>query len=136
MNRRSSHGLMALGALIIALATIAGAVASHALTTSLDSSSLHSFETAVRFQFFHGLGLMALALYRERRPRSRLLAAAAAGLVLGILLFCGGVYTSSLGGPAWIAALAPAGGIALILSWLAVAIDAMLGATTGATRPD
>ena len=43
------------------VATIAGAVGSHALTFA-DAQALRSFETAVHFQFFHGLGIIAIAL--------------------------------------------------------------------------
>ena len=43
------------------LATIAGAVGSHALAFP-DAQALRSFETAVHFQFFHGLGVIAIAL--------------------------------------------------------------------------
>jgi hypothetical protein len=52
--------LLSLAAVSLLVATIAGAVGTHALP--LDEQALRSFETAVRFQFFHGLGVIALVL--------------------------------------------------------------------------
>jgi uncharacterized membrane protein YgdD (TMEM256/DUF423 family) len=112
--------LMATTALLLAAATALGAIGSHAFAGSLDPDALHAFETAVEYQFIHALGLLAIALYLERQP-SRLLGAAAMLLLAGILLFCGGVYASSLDGPRWIARLAPTGGVSLIAGWLLVA---------------
>ena len=47
--------------LSLLIATIAGAVGSHALTFQ-DAQALNSFETAVQFQFFHGFGVIAAVL--------------------------------------------------------------------------
>jgi uncharacterized membrane protein YgdD (TMEM256/DUF423 family) len=113
--------LMSAAALLLALATGIGAIASHALEGSLDADALHAFETAVEYQFIHSLGLLAIAMLAERQP-SRLLLLAALLLFAGILLFCGGVYASSLDGPRLIARLAPTGGVALIGSWALVAV--------------
>jgi uncharacterized membrane protein YgdD (TMEM256/DUF423 family) len=48
-------------------------------------------------------------------------------LAVGIILFCGGVYASSLDGPGWLSSVAPAGGIGLIGGWLVVAITIARG---------
>jgi uncharacterized membrane protein YgdD (TMEM256/DUF423 family) len=112
--------LIATGALLLALATALGAIASHALAGTVDVDALHSFETAVEYQFIHSLGLLAVGTLAERQP-SKLLFAGAVLLLAGILLFCGGVYASSLDGPRWIARLAPTGGVSLIAAWLVVA---------------
>lgn len=133
MNRNLWRALLAIAALLIAVATALGAVASHALDSVLDASSLHSFETAVDYQFWHGLGLLALAIYGERQAGSKLLTLAVALITVGIVLFCGGLYASSLGGPRWIASLAPVGGSALIAGWLGAAIA--LFRPTQATPP-
>jgi uncharacterized membrane protein YgdD (TMEM256/DUF423 family) len=112
---------MAVAAVLLALATALGAIASHALEGTLDADAIHSFETAVDYQFIHSLGLLAIAILAERQP-SRLLLLAAFLVLAGILLFCGGVYASSLDGPRWIAGLAPTGGVGLISAWVLVAI--------------
>lgn len=121
MNTTLARLLIALAALLLAVGTALGAIASHALDASLDARALETFETAVEYQFVHSLGLLAVSIYAERHPDTRLLALAGLLLAVGIVLFCGGVYTSSLDGPEWISSLAPAGGISLILGWLVAA---------------
>jgi uncharacterized membrane protein YgdD (TMEM256/DUF423 family) len=125
MPRKLSHLLIALAALLLATATALGAVASHALDSALDEAALRAFETAVDYQFIHSLGLLALAIYGERQPQTKLLSAAGVLLFAGIVLFSGGVYASSLAGPGWIAGLAPAGGTTLIVAWLVAAVAAL-----------
>jgi uncharacterized membrane protein YgdD (TMEM256/DUF423 family) len=128
VTRTASLVFIGFAALLLALATALGAAGSHALESALDADALTSFMTAVEYQFFHALGLMGLAIYAERRPESRLLTLAALLLLVGIALFCGGVYTSSLGGPRWISGLAPAGGICLIVGWLVMAASVLQSA--------
>jgi uncharacterized membrane protein YgdD (TMEM256/DUF423 family) len=99
------------------VATIGGALASHVLT-GVDEASLRSFETAVSFQFFQSLGLAAVVLVAERLGASVLLRAAAWLLVAGVLLFCGSIYAATLGAPRATVALAPYGGVALMVAWL------------------
>lgn len=122
MSRTLTRTLLALAAVMLALATGLGAIASHALDGVLDAAALRSFSTGVDYQFVHSLGLLGIAIYGERHPEMRLLAIACLLLVAGIVLFCGGVYASSLGGPGWIAGLAPAGGVSLIVGWLVAAV--------------
>jgi uncharacterized membrane protein YgdD (TMEM256/DUF423 family) len=108
--------LLALAGISLLSATIAGALAAHALT-GLDAAQLRSFSTAVDFQFFHGLGLIAVVLVAERGLGAPLLWPAAWLLVAGILLFCGSIYAASLGAPRAIVAVAPYGGVALMFGW-------------------
>ena len=53
--------LLSVAGVSLLLATIAGAVGSHALTFA-DTQASRSFETAVQFNFFHGLGVIAIVL--------------------------------------------------------------------------
>jgi uncharacterized membrane protein YgdD (TMEM256/DUF423 family) len=99
------------------VATVGGAVGSHALT-SLDARALHSFETAVEFQFFHALGLIALTLVGLRGIGGRWLFGAAWLIAAGTLLFSGSIYAKTFGAPAGIVGIAPYGGVALMIGWL------------------
>jgi uncharacterized membrane protein YgdD (TMEM256/DUF423 family) len=112
-----NKALAALAGLSLLLATIAGAVASHVLT-GLDERSLHSFETAVDFQFFQSLGLLAVALVADRVGGRALLRAAGWLLVAGTALFCGSIYAATFGAPRGVLALAPYGGVTLMVAWL------------------
>ena len=102
------------------VATVGGALGSHVLT-SLDERALHSFETAVQFQFFHGLALIALVLTGLRGIGGRWLWLAAWLIAAGMLLFSGSIYLKTFGAPAQIVGVAPYGGVAIMLGWLVFA---------------
>ena len=117
--------LSAAGASLL-VATIAGAVGSHALTFP-DAQALRSFETAVQFQFFHGLGVIVIALVGLAGRSGRLRAVAAWLMIAGTLLFCGSIYARALGAPTGIVGAAPYGGVAFMLGWLAFAASPWIG---------
>jgi uncharacterized membrane protein YgdD (TMEM256/DUF423 family) len=110
------------------VATLAGAVGSHALAFPSEQA-LRSFETAVQFQFFHGLGVIAVALVGVA-GRSGFMRAVAAWLMLaGTVLFCGSIYARALGVAPGIVGIAPYGGVAFMVAWLAFAASPWLGAS-------
>lgn len=113
--------LLIVAALSLLCATIGGAAASHALST-LDERALRAFSTAVDFQFFHGLGLIAVTIAADRHPARRGLWLCAWLLVAGTLLFCGSIYATTFGAPAAVGAAAPIGGVAFMAAWLVLAI--------------
>ena len=114
-----NRALLSIAALSLLIATIAGALASHVLT-ALPPGKLHSFEIAVQFQFFHGLGLLALTGLRARHGGLALRLAAWL-LVAGTVLFCGTIYATTLGAPTALGSAAPIGGIAFMIAWLCIA---------------
>jgi uncharacterized membrane protein YgdD (TMEM256/DUF423 family) len=118
--------LLSAAGVSLLLATIAGAVGSHALTFA-DAQALRSFETAVQFQFFHGLGVIAIVLVGLAGRGGKLRAAAAWLMIAGTLLFCGSIYARALGAPGGIVGAAPYGGVAFMLGWLALAASPWIG---------
>jgi uncharacterized membrane protein YgdD (TMEM256/DUF423 family) len=119
--------------LSLLVATIGGAAASHALT-GLDEGQLKAFETAVNFQFFHGLGLLAVTLIGERHASGgRGIWLAAWLLVAGTVLFCGSIYATTFGAPSWVGSAAPVGGVAFMAAWTLLALALVFG-TRGAPR--
>jgi uncharacterized membrane protein YgdD (TMEM256/DUF423 family) len=127
MTTTLCRALMATAALLMAIATGLGAWASHGLANLLDASALRTFETAVGYQFVHALGMLGLGMFCTQQPGVRVPGLAALVLLAGILLFCGGLYASSLGGPEWIASLAPVGGIGLIVGWILAGLGLWIG---------
>ncbi|MDF1521944.1 MAG: DUF423 domain-containing protein [Trueperaceae bacterium] len=112
----------AVGALAAAAAVAAGAFGAHALADVLTPARLATFETAVRYQLIHAVGLVAVqaALAAGAAP-PRALARAAALLAGGTAVFSGALYllvASDVG--AW-GAVAPIGGVAMIAGWTALA---------------
>ena len=55
-----------MGCLMVGLAVAAGAFGAHVLKQRLTADLLAIFETGVRYQIVHGLGLVALALAMDR----------------------------------------------------------------------
>jgi uncharacterized membrane protein YgdD (TMEM256/DUF423 family) len=121
--------LLSAAGVSLLVATIAGAVGSHALTFA-DEQAARSFETAVQFQFFHGLGVVAIVLVGLAGRGGRARAAAAWLMLGGTLLFCGSIYARALGAPPGLVAAAPYGGVAFMLGWLAFAASPWIGDPT------
>lgn len=117
--------LVSSAAISLLLATVAGAVGSHALVFA-DERALRSFETAVHFQFFHGLGVIAITLVGLMGRGGALRALAAWLMLAGTVLFCGSIYARALGGSASIVAAAPYGGFVFMVAWLALAASVWL----------
>jgi uncharacterized membrane protein YgdD (TMEM256/DUF423 family) len=113
-----------LAALAGAAAVILGAFAAHGLRGRLDPAALEIFDMAARYQMYHALamGLAALAMRGRARPMASLAAGLFAG---GIVLFCGSLYLLALTGMRAFAFITPAGGLAFILGWIALALAAL-----------
>jgi uncharacterized membrane protein YgdD (TMEM256/DUF423 family) len=120
------NALLSAAGISLLVATIAGAVGSHALPLA-DEQALRSFETAVHFQFFHGLGVIAITLVGLSGRDGRVRAGAAWLMLAGTLLFCGSIYARALGAAPGIVAAAPYGGVAFMLGWLAFAASPWIG---------
>ena len=104
-----------LGALSVAL----GAFGAHALKKVVDANALATFETGVRYQFYHVFALLALALaYQYLHPA---LATWAGRLfIAGIVLFSGSLYLLTFAGAKYkfIGAITPFGGLCFIGGWV------------------
>ena len=118
----SARTLLAAGVLL-ALATLAGALGAHTLRATLSAERLDLWETAVRYQFFQSLGLVGVGLTLRGVERGAL-AAAAALIGAGVVVFCGSLYALALGSPRALGALPPLGGLAWIAGWLLFAYGA------------
>jgi uncharacterized membrane protein YgdD (TMEM256/DUF423 family) len=116
----NAKALLCFAGLSLLAATIGGALGSHVLA-GLDARALQSFNTAVEFQFFHGLGLIAVTLAGLRGIGGRWLWASAWLIAAGSLFFSGSIYARTFGAPAGVLSLAPYGGVALMLGWLVFA---------------
>lgn len=115
-----------MGAVLAGLAVAAGALGAHSLSERLLPERLETFETAVRYQMYHALGLFAVAWTLSRWPQSSTLLSAGGWLfVSGIVLFSGSLYGLALGAPRWLGAVAPFGGVAFVLGWLMLAVAAV-----------
>jgi uncharacterized membrane protein YgdD (TMEM256/DUF423 family) len=108
------------GAVLMAIATIIGALAAHVLRDRLAAARYELLQTAVLYQFIHALGLLLLGALERQRP-DRLLRVAADLLLAGVLLFSGSLYLLLAGAPPVLGVLTPLGGLCLIVGWLLAA---------------
>lgn len=118
---KDARWMIGLAALLIALATALGAFGAHGLQKVLAPDRLEVFETGVRYQFYHALGLLGIGLAvagRERRG-ARL---AARLIVVGLAFFSGSIYALTFGAPSVIGIVTPFGGLFLMVGWTVFAL--------------
>ena len=114
---------LSLGAIFGALAIVAGAFASHSLKMYLTESSLSIWQTAVKYQMYHSLALILIAIAMERSiPISFWLKVSTIAFTIGVILFSGSLYILSLTGISWLGIITPFGGLSLISGWICLAI--------------
>lgn len=110
-------------AILGALTVIIGAFGAHGLEGKLSVSQLNSFDTAVKYQFFHVLALVAVSILLKLYPQNSLNYSAIFFLV-GIFLFSGSIYLLScadiigISSKKWIGPITPIGGLSFILGWI------------------
>jgi uncharacterized membrane protein YgdD (TMEM256/DUF423 family) len=102
------------------IAVAAGAFGAHALKARLTPDMLAIFETGVRYQMFHVVGLLAAAWAAERWP-GRAVNAAGWCFVAGTLIFSGSLYVLALTSVRALGAITPIGGVLFLLGWLLLA---------------
>ena len=108
------------GSLLGFLAVAFGAFGAHGLKIYLDTSQLITFETAVRYQMYHSLALLAVALAYTKWPGKGLIISGWM-FIVGIILFSGSLYALSLSGVRSLGMITPFGGLVLLSGWLCMA---------------
>ena len=111
-----------------------GAYAAHGLARQLEllgygdqaDQRLAWFETGVRYQLYHALGIMLAALLTVQTTKSTAYRFATAAFLLGIVLFSGSLYVMALAPVEWrkLGAVVPLGGVSFIAGWIALAYGA------------
>jgi uncharacterized membrane protein YgdD (TMEM256/DUF423 family) len=112
-----------IGSTLLAVAVAAGALGAHLLRARLDASSMGLWETAVRYLTLGGFALIAAGLGSHAAP-ARPWRTAGTALTAGATIFSGTVAALALGGPRWLGAVTPLGGLLLIAGFVAMAAAA------------
>ena len=115
-----------LGAAFALVGVALGAFGSHGLRGHLTPADMATFETAVRYQLIHALGLLATAWASTRWP-SVPVHAAGWTMAAGIVLFSGSLYALVLAGQRWMGVVTPLGGVCFLAAWGLLAWAAMRG---------
>jgi len=110
------------GALFGAVAVIFGAFGAHFLKTKLAAESLQTFETAVRYQFYHAFALITVGILYKEYP-GKLLQWSGNFFISGTILFSGSLYIlCALQSVKWVGAITPFGGLCFITGWILLAV--------------
>ena len=113
--------LLQLAGLFGALGVAIGAFGAHALhDTLVRAGRLDTFETAVRYQFYHALALLAVGVLWAARPELRALGTTGALWAGGIVVFSGSLYALCFTGITKLGAVAPIGGLLLLGGWVSL----------------
>jgi uncharacterized membrane protein YgdD (TMEM256/DUF423 family) len=114
---------LAIASILGGTSVAAGAFASHALKERLSDRALEIFETGARYQMYHALALMLVALLLLRAETSQsLLTTSGIAFIAGVVIFSGSLYALSLSGVKWLGAITPLGGVAFLIGWGCLAI--------------
>ena len=106
-----------IGALCAFLGVSAGAFGAHYLKGKIDPHHLEYFEVGVRYQMYHSLALMVVAL--TLFFASNFFVSTAAWLLLaGMAVFSGSLYMLAFTGITLWGAVTPIGGALLLLGWI------------------
>jgi uncharacterized membrane protein YgdD (TMEM256/DUF423 family) len=98
-----------------------GAFGAHGLKGRVDEQALGWWATAAQYHLVHALALVATGLLRAQSGRGD---AAGWAFLAGSLVFSGSLYVMALGGPRWLGAVTPLGGLGMLAGWALLALAA------------
>lgn len=98
------------------LSVALGAFGAHGLKEILDTYGSAIFGTAVQYQMFHTLGLLAIGVLQVSYPQ-RSFRLCGWCFILGIILFSGSLYIMALSEMSWLGIITPIGGTAFLIGW-------------------
>ena len=116
-------GFLKSAALLGALSVMLGAFAAHGLKSVADMQTVTTFETGVRYQFYHVFAI-ALVGILYKSYTNNLIVRAGTFFLIGIGLFSGSLYLYTLKVVAniifldWVVFITPLGGISFIIGWI------------------
>ena len=116
-------GFIQTAAALAGLAVVLGAFGSHGLKGMLTAAEQLTFETAVRYQFYHAFALLCIGiLFRDFA--TNWLRWAGRFFIYGIIIFSGSLYlltffrVGGVEGFNWLGAITPLGGICFVIGWI------------------
>ncbi|SKA38733.1 Uncharacterized membrane protein YgdD, TMEM256/DUF423 family [Enhydrobacter aerosaccus] len=128
MNDSNGKLWIAIAAASGAIAVAAGAFGAHGFdpATVAGARARDWLQTGSHYEIVHALAMLAVVLLSAQgRIGGKLTGAAQWLFLIGSVLFPGSLYALAFGGPRWFGAVAPFGGTAFILGWLALALAAL-----------
>lgn len=114
-------GRLCIAAMLGLTAVALGAFGTHGLRSVVGPDLLAVWRTAVDYQMFHALAVLALAV-APASSHSGHARFACWCFGVGVMVFSGSLYLLVLGGIGWLGAITPLGGLCLIAGWGALGI--------------
>ena len=110
------------GATFLALAIVLGAFGAHIIKSKVSPEDLAIFETGVRYQTYHALGLILIGLIGFH-VHQNVIVIPALMITAGIIIFSGSLYILVLSGVRWLGSITPIGGLSFIAGWIFLAVN-------------
>ena len=116
-------GFLLVATILGALSVGLGAFGAHGLKQVVPPETVASFETAVRYQFYHVFALLATGILYEKFP-DKWMRWAGNCFIVGIILFSGSLYAltamkaTETVGLSGIGVITPFGGLFFMAGWL------------------
>jgi uncharacterized membrane protein YgdD (TMEM256/DUF423 family) len=104
------------GTALLALAVLIGAFGAHGLKSMVDEARLTTFETGVRYHFYHAFGLVLFGLFQtitKTESKGTFLC-----FIIGILLFSLNCYLYFLTGSKIFSIIVTVGGVSFVVGWI------------------
>ncbi len=115
-------GFLTTAALLGLLSVGLGAFGAHGLKGMVSDHAVATFETGVRYQFYHVFAILTAGILYKEFTNTAMLCAGRLFL-LGIVLFSGSLYVLTFiqaavkPGYAWVGAITPFGGMSFMAGW-------------------
>ena len=121
-------GFLKVAAVAGLLSVVLGAFAAHSLKDMISDHAVATFETGVRYQFYHAFALLAVGiLYKDFKFKTMVWAGRF--FIAGIILFSLSLYVLAIvqgmvqPGYKWLGIVTPFGGLCFIAGWLLLFIS-------------
>lgn len=112
---------LVLGSFLLAIAVLIGAFGAHGLKNMVTPDKLVTFETGVRYHFYHAFGILFLGLAQQLLQTQKFDVSVYSFLV-GILLFSFNCYLYALTDIKTFAMIVPLGGVLFVLGWVVMTV--------------
>lgn len=128
-------GFLIIASILGALSVVLGAFGAHALKQMVPQESVATFETGVRYQFYHTFALIAVGILFQAFP-GKWLVWSGWLFIAGIILFSGSLYllTALKGtntvGLKGIGIITPFGGLFFIAGWICLLVGIIVNSSS------
>jgi uncharacterized membrane protein YgdD (TMEM256/DUF423 family) len=119
-----------IAAVLGALGVAFGAFGAHILKQKVSEATVNIFETAVRYQFYHVIALLLVAIiYKDYNNKWTTMSGWF--FIIGMLFFSGSLYLLAFIKETgktefnWVGAITPLGGVAFIAGWVCLFLGMM-----------